>query len=276
MSIDRSKEDDYGPYAELYARVSEPLYFAAPAAELVAMLDVSSTSHFLDIGCGTGALSAHASRLVCNEGLIIASDLSHRMVAQCKARVPDVRPVCAELPDLPYPSRTFDVAAAAFVLSHLAHPDAGLAEMARVVKRGGRLGISSWVDTANDSAPGRIWQQHLNSQFGSEESPSVPNHQLPSESLLSDPAQLRLLLEAEGLEVQIVTTYPFAISASTREFVISRSLSIAARRLHSRLPKPTWRAFLQSATSLLTKHFGTRVDFVLRACLARAIVVGAV
>ena len=155
------------------------------------------------------------------------------------------------------------------MLSHLAEPAASVAEMARVLKRHGRLGISSWAGTPGDTPPGRVWQQHLEAQLGVAECEAVTRQQLPSEALLSDPKPLELLLARAGLEVQTVVVQPFNISISTADFVSSRSVSAPARRLQERLSKTAWNAFLADVSADLIARFGHRVVFVLRACLVR-------
>jgi ubiquinone/menaquinone biosynthesis C-methylase UbiE len=97
----------------------------------------------LDVGCGPGALlSELASRVGANR--VAGADPSPSFVSACAERVPgaDVRLAPAEA--LPWPDRSFDAVVSQLVVSFLEDADAGLREMARVVREGGVIAASSW------------------------------------------------------------------------------------------------------------------------------------
>lgn len=96
----------------------------------------------LDVAAGTGALSheliAHGARRV------VALDRSWRMLTHGAARlaargVPDVAWVGGDALHLPLSDRSVDAVTIAFGLRNLPDPAAGLAELARVTRPGGRL-----------------------------------------------------------------------------------------------------------------------------------------
>ena len=87
----------------------------------------------LDVGCGTGANLELLSRFGDAEGV----DVSHDALAFCRARgLENVRHGEAER--LPYRDGSFDLVTALDVVEHLDDDVAGLKEMRRVLRPGGR------------------------------------------------------------------------------------------------------------------------------------------
>jgi SAM-dependent methyltransferase len=89
----------------------------------------------LDAGCGTGEFAeALAARLGVE---VVCVDQSPRMAELARGRGLDA--VVARLEELPFPDGAFDAAHTSWVLHFLPDLDAGLAELARVLRPGGRL-----------------------------------------------------------------------------------------------------------------------------------------
>jgi SAM-dependent methyltransferase len=89
--------------------------------------------HILDVGCGTGANLEMLSQFGDAEGV----DVSQDALAFCRERgLKNVRHGEAE--KLPYDDGTFDLVTALDVVEHLDDDVAGLSEMWRVLKPGGR------------------------------------------------------------------------------------------------------------------------------------------
>ena len=106
-------------------------------AALGALADPSWT--FGDLGCGTGQLTAHLAPFVAH---VIGVDESAAMLQAAKKRLHgfdnvDLRR--GELEALPIDDRRLDAAALMLVLHHLPEPAKALAEVARVLKPGGRV-----------------------------------------------------------------------------------------------------------------------------------------
>ncbi len=89
----------------------------------------------LEVGCGRGEL---AERLVGDFGVeVVAVDQSEQMVELTRARGIDAR--VGDVQKLPFSDGEFDCAVAAWMLYHVPDLDRGLAELARVLRPGGRL-----------------------------------------------------------------------------------------------------------------------------------------
>ena len=92
----------------------------------------------LDVGCGTGRALPALAAAVGPDGRVIGIDCTPEMLAAARTRK------CAELiladcRRLPLPDAAAGVVFAAGLLHHLPDPAAGLAELARVTRPGGRL-----------------------------------------------------------------------------------------------------------------------------------------
>jgi SAM-dependent methyltransferase len=98
--------------------------------DLLSHNDFALTGRALDVGSGPGPV---ADALKNRGASVIATDAdpSHGVSA-------------AALPFLPFRDCVFDVVTANFVVNHLDDPLAGVREMARVTRPGGRLAVSIW------------------------------------------------------------------------------------------------------------------------------------
>jgi SAM-dependent methyltransferase len=94
-----------------------------------------SPRRVLEVGCGRGELAELIAREVGAE--VHAVDQSERMVELTRARGVEAR--VGDVQDLPFPDGSFDCALAAWMLYHVPDLDRGLAELARVLRPGGRL-----------------------------------------------------------------------------------------------------------------------------------------
>src|SRR5687768_6803560 len=99
----------------------------------------------LDVGAGPGTISASLAKYL-PEGQVIATDLSDEVLARAKAfaastGVNNIAFKEADVYELPFPTASFDVTHASQVLCHLDRPAEALAEMIRVTKPGGVVGV---------------------------------------------------------------------------------------------------------------------------------------
>jgi demethylmenaquinone methyltransferase / 2-methoxy-6-polyprenyl-1,4-benzoquinol methylase len=98
----------------------------------------------VDVACGTGVLTAPLAMAVTTTGRAVGVDVADRMLDIARARpVPAgaAQPefLVADALALPFPDDGFDAAAIGFGLRNLPDYLAGLREMARVVRPGGRV-----------------------------------------------------------------------------------------------------------------------------------------
>ncbi len=93
----------------------------------------------LDVATGTGDLALALARRVGPEGRVVGSDFSQGMLELAREKAPELRWEWANALELPYADGEFDAATVGFGARNFADLDRGLAEMARVVRPGGRV-----------------------------------------------------------------------------------------------------------------------------------------
>jgi len=92
----------------------------------------------LDACCGTGDLAIAAER---EGGIVTGLDFSPAMLERARRKSDTVTWVEGDLLALPFPDASFDAATVGFGVRNVADLEAGLAELARVLRPGGRLAI---------------------------------------------------------------------------------------------------------------------------------------
>ncbi len=108
----------------------------------------------LDIATGTGDFAILAAEML-KPNLLIGADISEKMmeVGRQKVKVNGLEDIVKfskeDCMALSYPDDTFDAVTAAFGIRNFANLDCGLAEMCRVLKKGGHLSIVELTTPVN-------------------------------------------------------------------------------------------------------------------------------
>lgn len=93
----------------------------------------------LDVASGTGDLAIELSGRVGAGGSVIGSDFSEQMLDRARVKAPQLEWEQANALALPYDSNRFDAVTVGFGARNFSDLDAGLAEMVRVTRPGGRV-----------------------------------------------------------------------------------------------------------------------------------------
>jgi demethylmenaquinone methyltransferase / 2-methoxy-6-polyprenyl-1,4-benzoquinol methylase len=103
---------------------------------LAAQAVVGPGSRVLDACCGTGDLALAAERA---GGKVTGLDFSERMLARAREKSQAVDWVLGDVTALPFEAGTFDAVTVGFGIRNVPDLPAGLAELARVLRPGGRI-----------------------------------------------------------------------------------------------------------------------------------------
>ena len=99
---------------------------------------VSPGDRVLDLCCGTGDLALASARA---GGQVTGLDFSERMLERARRKSGEIEWVQGDALALPFEDDSFDAATVGFGVRNLEDLDRGLAELARVLHPGGRLGV---------------------------------------------------------------------------------------------------------------------------------------
>jgi len=167
--------------------------FGRFARRLLDLLHPPPGSTLLDVGAGTGVVALQAAAWVGSEGRVIGNDIAASMVslaAQAAAEqgATSVTFCQMDAEQLDFPDGSFDTVTCAFSLFQFPNMGRALAEMWRVLKPGGRLGLSNWGP--GYFSPIGSLQRSLFREFGLR--PLLPN------PIVFKPADLETLLHEAG------------------------------------------------------------------------------
>ena len=127
----------YEPYVGRWSRVV--------AQEFLKWIDVPAATQWLDVGCGTGALSQTILNSW-NPKTIKGIDRSDGFVAYARSKVNDPRATfeVGDAQSLPVDSDTYDAAVSGLVLNFVPHPEKMISEMVRAAKKSGTVAVYVW------------------------------------------------------------------------------------------------------------------------------------
>jgi SAM-dependent methyltransferase len=145
-----SSGDGYEAYV---GRWSRPV-----ADRFLQWLDPAAGARWLDVGCGTGALTdqilGHTA-----PSAVLGLDSSPALVAHAAGHVPDPRALfaIADARALPVADGWFDVAVAGLMLNFVAERTRALAEMRRATRKGGVVAAYVWDYSGGMQLISRFW-----------------------------------------------------------------------------------------------------------------------
>ncbi|TWT11762.1 class I SAM-dependent methyltransferase [Reyranella sp. CPCC 100927] len=129
--------DSYDSYMGRWSRAIAPRFLD--------WLGAPDDQNWLDVGCGTGALSA-SILAQCQPRSLIAVDSSAGFLERARAATPHERAFfqVGDAQDLPLETASRDITVSALVLNFVHDKETMLAEMKRVTRPGGSVGLYVW------------------------------------------------------------------------------------------------------------------------------------
>ena len=115
------------------------------AIQFLEWLAVPSAHSWLDVGCGTGALSETIARHA-SPALLNGIDASVPYLTQARRRLTgtNARMVLGLAQQMPFHSERFDAVVSGLALNFVPVPESAVSEMARVARAGGRVAAYVW------------------------------------------------------------------------------------------------------------------------------------
>ncbi|PWI14770.1 SAM-dependent methyltransferase [Streptomyces sp. Act143] len=169
------------------------------ADAFVRWLDGPPGARWLDIGCGSGALTSTVA-VRCRPRSVLGVERSAGFAATARASAPPpARVVVADAEALPVRDAVCDAAVSGLVLNFLPAPGLALAEAVRVVRPGGVVAAYVW-----DYAGGMGFLRHFWAAATAVD-PSAAAHDEGHRFPLCEPSALRPLWDAAGLTEVTVT-----------------------------------------------------------------------
>jgi len=238
------------------------------AGRLLELLQPSPGSKLLDVGTGAGVVALQAGAWVGPEGRVTGSDVAMAMITQAKQAAAEQGITGAtfcqmDAEQLDFPDASFDVATCAFSLFQFSDMNRALAEMWRVLKPGGRLGLSNWGP--GYFSPVASLQRDLFREFGLRPLLTNPIAFRPDalQALLREAAFTAVELTEEREEVWFESpeeVWAFNLDMGPFPVMLRRQLSIGQR-------KELERRFTTMLQDLMTDQ-GIRCTFHLLYALA--------
>lgn len=167
MSADEHWQMDAGA-PELYERYLVPAITSVWASDLLDRVRPRPGESVLDIACGTGVVARMAEQRG-HVGRLVGVDLNTAMLEIARTKSSAVEWIEGSALNLPFGAGIFDVVLCQLGLQFFPDRALALREMARVLKPGGRTGLS--VYSAIDQTPGaHAFVQALDRYLGPESS----------------------------------------------------------------------------------------------------------
>jgi SAM-dependent methyltransferase len=214
-SVQRATWDRFAAGWERWDGVVQQML--GPVGEtMVRSLSIKVDQRHLDVAAGTGQPGLTIAQLA-PQGRVVLADLAPEMLAAARRIAAadaidniEVRECSADT--LPFPDASFDSATCRFGLMFVPDPRQAVAELARVVRPGGRVAVSAW--SRPEANP---WATVPAAAIASEIAQPAPDADAPGMFRLATPGAVAALYRAAGLRDVTETDVPVALTTDTPE-----------------------------------------------------------
>jgi demethylmenaquinone methyltransferase/2-methoxy-6-polyprenyl-1,4-benzoquinol methylase len=166
----------------------------------------------LDVATGSGDLALALARAVGPSGEVWATDVNRRMLGRGRDRLLDagvvVPAVQCDAERLPFPTGRFDCVTVGFGLRNMTHKERALAEMARVLRPGGRLVVLEFSKVRAALQPAYdFYSFRVLPWLGGRVAGNADAYRYLAESIRMHPDQATLARMMEGAGLQSVEVF---------------------------------------------------------------------
>lgn len=251
--------------AEDIDRFVIPRIFLPPARDLSAMLALARGGSALDVGAGTGVAAMEAMVAVGPRGFVVGLDPSREKLrlAQRKGLPWLVR---GQVPGLPFPDAVFEGVLANFVLSHFRRYGPALIDMARVLKPGGRLGVTAWARNRHELI--QQWEGVAESFVSPAALRDGMLQAIPWEEWFSEDGRVEEALEGAGLRNIAVERREYPVAMDVSEYLRLREISAQGGLVREMLGPPQWERFRARVEEAFRSRFRDPLEYASAAFLA--------
>jgi SAM-dependent methyltransferase len=224
-------------------------------ARLVEWLAVQPGERVLELAAGPGSLGATWARLVGPTGGVVLSDVAPAMVDAARRRseaLDNVDTAVIDAAAIDLPDASFDIVACRMGLMFTPTPGAAVAEMHRVLRPGGRLGILTWGGIEQNPWMTCVGMAAMANGIVA----GGPPNGAGGIFSLADPAELEQLATAAGFTDVNVSAVDVAFTAPSIDAHLERVTSLAgplALALRA-APPDRYTEFRRTATELATPY----------------------
>ncbi len=186
---------------------SGPRFFSYFGRRLVELAKIPPGARVLDLATGRGAVLLPAAEAAGSHGHVTGVDLSEQMVVELNREIQQtgaehIQVLRMDVEYLQFPDASFDVVLCGFALFFFPQLDKAMAEMFRVLRKGGTIALSLW-----DKSMDEQWkwffqaaQAHLPPEPEGKPIPSRP----PSANLDSTAGMQQVLENAGFIDVRVM------------------------------------------------------------------------
>jgi ubiquinone/menaquinone biosynthesis C-methylase UbiE len=249
----------YDLIAQDYARTQAPA-LAVPAADLVELVQVAQGARVLDLGSGTGVAARAAASKTGSEALIVGVDRSLEMLRLASREGGGPRYAAATAIDLPFADQTFTHIVANFVIAHFPKYDTAFFDILRVLKRGGRMGVTTWGPSDDRDEFRGAWRGVAEEFAEANILSDAIKRVVPWEELFSAKDRLKEVLHDAGLRDIWVEKRDYRFEMSAEDYLTGRETAATGRFLHQMLGEELWGSFRARAREVFSERFPTRIN----------------
>jgi SAM-dependent methyltransferase len=180
-------------FRDITGRLVEPLFAAAA---------VDASTRVLDLATGPGWVAAEAAE---RGASVVGIDIAEAMIARARSAHPELDFRWADAHELPFADASIDVVLGNLVVMHLSRPERAMAELARVLRPGGRVVLTAWAHPSQHRLVGIF----LDAMAEARALPPPDLPEGPDFFRFSDDEEFAAALRRQGLADPAVSTITF-------------------------------------------------------------------